>query len=638
MRLRSEGYGIPQGPHEEANMLVESSFSSSVETSLMNASEYQDPFAAYDWVSLSETYQMLHKFPVRPQVSSLEDVPVPDAMILDESKHPELQVSCPEQSVMHKVTEKSLTSFVYSRRKRSVSTAELNPEKNKKQDDLLDDPIVLLPNPGESTKRKNRFNNCLVYSRKKWRGKSSCRFTGETTIRVDGIADAFVSERDSGETKPRGSRLDNCLVYRRKKARSKFVSCSFSEHVSGGTKISGDQCDSSAHSQREQQIVKADGAFTGPVYSQSKKLANGNISKSHIGETKKSNGDRSDVLLMYSRRKQGGKSIGTRVNGFLVYTRKNPKVKSRGAFAGHDPGIKRTNDALSVTKVTCSSDGRNDSCSSLKSSSELASGSHEATDCYSSDAEVSETDTDGSSSPFRRCRRCDKPGTVEKMLICDECEEAYHTRCCGVRMKDVEEIDDWVCPSCSKKKPSKGKIKGRTSQERKWRVTEPFVIGIRIGKQFQADVPDWSGPTMSDTSFVGVPLEIDESEYTHDLTKATNGKKPRSPVNWLQCREEDSNGDICGKWRRAPRSEIQTNDWECFCCVFWDPSRADCAVPQELETSEILKQLKYIKMSSTSSLIKDLKQNCRFPLQLRPRSDAKRRKLGPKGRSKSHNK
>lgn len=35
-----------------------------------------------------------------------------------------------------------------------------------------------------------------------------------------------------------------------------------------------------------------------------------------------------------------------------------------------------------------------------------------------------------------------------------------------------------------------------------------------------------------------------------DLKKAKNGKKPQSTVNWLQCREEDNNGDICGKWRR----------------------------------------------------------------------------------------
>lgn len=35
-----------------------------------------------------------------------------------------------------------------------------------------------------------------------------------------------------------------------------------------------------------------------------------------------------------------------------------------------------------------------------------------------------------------------------------------------------------------------------------------------------------------------------------DLKKAKNSKKQCSAVNWLQCREEDSNGDICGKWRR----------------------------------------------------------------------------------------
>lgn len=35
-----------------------------------------------------------------------------------------------------------------------------------------------------------------------------------------------------------------------------------------------------------------------------------------------------------------------------------------------------------------------------------------------------------------------------------------------------------------------------------------------------------------------------------DLKKAKNNKKQWSAVNWLQCREEDTNGDICGKWRR----------------------------------------------------------------------------------------
>ncbi|KAJ0265460.1 RING/FYVE/PHD zinc finger superfamily protein [Hirschfeldia incana] len=544
-------------------MLVESSFSASVETTLLNTSEYQDPFAAFNWMSLAETYQMIHKLPEQSQASFLEAVPVPDAMNLDELEHPKIQESCPEQTTMNRVSESPLPSLVYSRRKRRPGgTEEHNPGECKKHDESPDDSIVPVYNPGESIKGKHRFNNCLVYSRKEKRDKTCC-VTGETTLRADGIDDG----QECGETKRRRTRFDNCLVYTsRKKVGVNSNSCSFSKHVSGGTKIHGDQAHSEEYNQRGH-IVKADG----PVYSQSKHFvkSNGSFTEFQIGETKR-NGDTSDGLHVYSRRKQRGKSIGARVNGFLVYRRKKPKANC-------------ITDNTQATQGTSSSNGTNDS---------------------------SDSDTDGSSSPFRRCKRCDKAGNVEKMLICDECEEAYHTRCCGVRMKEVAEIDDWFCRFCWKNS-SKTKIKGRP-RERKWRVTEPFVIGIRVGKEFQADVPDWSGPTMSDTSFVGEPLEIDQSKYMHDLKKTKNGKKPRSPVNWLQCREEDRNGDICGKWRRAPRSEVQTNDWECFCCVFWDPSHADCAVSQELETDEILKQLKYIKM-------------------LRPRSEAKTRKIGPNG-------
>ncbi|RID52658.1 hypothetical protein BRARA_G00109 [Brassica rapa] len=609
-------------------MLVESSFSSSVESSLLNTSEYQDPFAANDWMSsLAETYHMIHKLPEHSQVSFLDAVP--DAVELNESEeHPKLQVGCPEQNVMHKVSsEKVLTSLVYSRRKRSVlpgGSEEHNLGKCKKRDDSFDDSIVPVYNPGESTKRKNRFNNCLVYSRKKKRGETSCA-TGETIIRADGIDDAFVSGHDCGEAKKREDQLDICLVYSRRKK-------------DGVKSISGDQADSIEYSQREQ-IVKADGGFTGSnpgevknsghrhLYSQSKPLvkSDGSFAECHTWGTKRT-GDTSDGLLMYSRRKLRGKSIGARIDGFLVYRRKKTKANSIShaeqacrslelkAIGARVKGFqvysrkKAKLNSVSRGKQLSSSDGTNDSCSS-QSSSKLASGSskngeNEATDCDSSDT-----------IPFRQCKRCDKEGIVEKMLICDECEEAYHPRCCRVRVKEAAEMDDWVCRPCLKKKSSKTNVKGR-SRERKWRVTEPFIIRIRVGKEFQADVPDWSGPTMSDTSFLGEPLEIDQSEYLHDPKKAKNGKKPRSAENWLQCRDEDRNGVICGKWRRAPRSEVQTNKWECFCSVFWDPLHADCAVPQELETDEIMQQLKYINM-------------------LRPRSDAKTRKIGPKGRSGS---
>jgi len=33
---------------------------------------------------------------------------------------------------------------------------------------------------------------------------------------------------------------------------------------------------------------------------------------------------------------------------------------------------------------------------------------------------------------------------------------------------------------------------------------------------------------------------------------------------------------------RAPLFEVQTDSWECFCSILWDPAHADCAVRQLL--------------------------------------------------------
>ncbi|XP_071680768.1 uncharacterized protein [Lolium perenne] len=70
--------------------------------------------------------------------------------------------------------------------------------------------------------------------------------------------------------------------------------------------------------------------------------------------------------------------------------------------------------------------------------------------------------------------------------------------------------------------------------------------------------------------------------------------KKSSIGNWIQCQEVLDTGAICGKWRRAPLFVVQSSDWDCSCSVLWDPIHADCAVPQELATDEVLEQLKYI--------------------------------------------
>ncbi|OMP11751.1 Zinc finger, PHD-type [Corchorus capsularis] len=327
-----------------------------------------------------------------------------------------------------------------------------------------------------------------------------------------------------------------------------------------------------------------------------------------------------------------------------------------------------------VMQKTIDVDSINDSCSSSKSYVELASASikgevDENGECSSSSViasevvrqDLSEKDrcpsihrnqgnveevgpsnatvdeeigTSGGSNCSRLCKNCGHAETAEKMLICDHCEEAFHVRCCNPRIKKLP-ADEWYCFSCMKKKRIMLKettarksssitsgigrcrdvsSKGESSPiELMLRDAEPHRSNVRIGKGFQAEVSDWSGPIDNDADTIGEPLELDPSEFTDfHVLNCDKSSKFSSIGNWLQCREYiegigGSSGTICGKWRRAPLFEVQTEDWECFCAVQWDPLHADCSVPQELETEQVLKQLKYIEM-------------------LRPRLSAKRRR------------
>ncbi|XP_022747330.1 uncharacterized protein LOC111297027 isoform X3 [Durio zibethinus] len=364
--------------------------------------------------------------------------------------------------------------------------------------------------------------------------------------------------------------------------------------------------------------------------------------------------------FVYSRRKKQRGSSSSASASFANFCAEAP-VNS-----------KRSVDCLSIKTVDV--DSINDSCSSSKSYMELALTSmkgemDENGECSSSSViaaevvreDLSEKDmcfpilrnqgnfedagpsrapvneeigTSGGSSCSRSCKICGRSETAQKMLICDNCEEAYHVRCCNPKIKKIP-VDEWYCISCMKKKrimlmetttrnsssitggmgrcrvvSSKGEF---SPIELMLRDAEPYRTSVRIGKGIQAEVPDWSGPIDNDVDTIDEPLELDPSEFTdfHELN-CNKSSKLSSIGNWLQCRGfvdgvGGSNGTICGKWRRAPLFEVQTDDWECFCSVQWDPSHADCSVPQELEKDQVLKQLKYIEM-------------------LRPRLSAKRRK------------
>lgn len=225
--------------------------------------------------------------------------------------------------------------------------------------------------------------------------------------------------------------------------------------------------------------------------------------------------------------------------------------------------------------------------------------------------------TDNDANPLLACNNC---GCLEhslKMLICDSCEAGFHLSCCIPCIKELP-TDEWYCAPCLCKKPkslygklSEGRINpsrntntrphGMSHIEYMLKDAEPYVTGVRLGRDFQAEVPEWSGPSSSSDVYFDEPCAIDSAELTtFNLCKMSN-QSHSSIGNWIQCRETLNPGDsdkqvVCGKWRRAPLYVVQSDNWDCFCCLLWDPVHADCAVPQELKTSEVLKQLKFVNM------------------------------------------
>ncbi|KAJ9141317.1 hypothetical protein P3X46_031865 [Hevea brasiliensis] len=193
------------------------------------------------------------------------------------------------------------------------------------------------------------------------------------------------------------------------------------------------------------------------------------------------------------------------------------------------------------------------------------------------------------------CKIYANPESTLKMIICDNCEEAFYLSCYNPRIKRIP-LDEWFCHSCSKKhckileetisrSPSmigdNDRCENYSADKSNpitlmLRDTGSFTNGVqigkgvRIGKGFQVDVPYWLGPSTNDEDTIG---ELWCKEV-------------------IDGAEESANGTICGK---APLFEFQTDDWECFCSILWDPIHADCAVPQELDTDQILKQPKYIQ-------------------------------------------
>ncbi|CAL1358471.1 unnamed protein product [Linum trigynum] len=116
----------------------------------------------------------------------------------------------------------------------------------------------------------------------------------------------------------------------------------------------------------------------------------------------------------------------------------------------------------------------------------------------------------------RRCRVCSRSDSTNRMLLCDDCEAAFHLSCINPRISVVP-VDEWFCHSClTKKKPKvwkeaaecayiidgvKGSLRsvsasGPSPIDLMLSDDEPYASHARIGKRFQAEVPDWSGPVL----------------------------------------------------------------------------------------------------------------------------------------------
>ncbi|CAL1414759.1 unnamed protein product [Linum trigynum] len=98
------------------------------------------------------------------------------------------------------------------------------------------------------------------------------------------------------------------------------------------------------------------------------------------------------------------------------------------------------------------------------------------------------------------------------MLLCDDCEAAFHLSCISPKISVVP-VDEWFCYSCLKqKKPKVWKeasecaytIHGVSGSLRSVSASgsgpvdmmlsddEPYASRVHVGKRFQAEVPDWS--------------------------------------------------------------------------------------------------------------------------------------------------
>ncbi|XP_057868719.2 uncharacterized protein LOC131075830 isoform X2 [Cryptomeria japonica] len=244
----------------------------------------------------------------------------------------------------------------------------------------------------------------------------------------------------------------------------------------------------------------------------------------------------------------------------------------------------------------------------------------------------------------QKCKKCHNMEDRET-LICDMCEESFHISCLKRKFR-AEGVEDWYCPTCQIERKKCQLERKKIQIERKKycfncreKCTYSYIFEqmfdenveynnkVRIGSKYQADIPEQMGQPLeySGSPFVGNIALLEETERENAETNFENNKwqtasslSPMSKENWLKCNTiiyhkgdscpggQNAETDIlCGKWRRAPLSKVQNDEWECSDAVVWDPHHADCFVPQELETAEIERCMEERKRSLEVAMVQE---------------------------------
>ncbi|KAH7297609.1 hypothetical protein KP509_25G003300 [Ceratopteris richardii] len=216
------------------------------------------------------------------------------------------------------------------------------------------------------------------------------------------------------------------------------------------------------------------------------------------------------------------------------------------------------------------------------------------------------------------CKICGAVEDATNTVICDECQQAFHLSCCLPRLnpKHFDKEDDWYCSSCRKQRRRAGKSCSSTNVDASGDSGALcFISKVKVGPAYQADVPPWTEKpdcVSSAAGDFGIGEPFSKEAKDKEKTRLRNEFEQKAEAwkrklvssfsdgmheNWLRCNSvlvkafKDSEGHkhneiICGKWRRAPLDAQQSDRWECFCAIDWDPYHADCAVPQALKVED----------------------------------------------------